>query len=591
MDWYPWCNEAFQAARAENKPIFLSIGYSTCYWCHMMEKDSFEKQEVADVLNKHFISIKVDREEHPEVDQIYMDAVVTLTGQGGWPLSVFLTPDLKPVTGATFFWKDQFLSVLNHMQNLWEKEPEKLLQQAAELTQFLNQKSAAAPKEILQEIFQTAFEELESHFDAAHGGFGGAPKFPQPFVLQLLMRIGRRSQNQKALEMVVKTLEAMAAGEIFDKVGGGFHRYATQADWNEPHYEKMLYDNALLATTFLEAFQATKRGRFGEGARRTLDYVLRDMTRPEGGFYSAQDAGPVGKEGEYYRWSEAEKKLSPEALFKIRQKRTPPHKDDKILTSWNGLMIGALARGYQVLGEEKYLKAAQAAAHFIRARLFKEGKLLRRFREEESLYAGTLDDYAFLIDGLLHLYESDFDLGWLEWAKGLQKSQDEIFWDEEEAGYFFSDPNEKTLVIHKKEYHDGALPSGNAVSALNLLRLFGLTCEKSYHDLAESLLKRFAKEAEKYPTGFAQALIAIDFLKGPPKEIAVVGPLKDEGVQTLRAYLYQTFLPNKVLAFGELPALQGKKMLREKPTFYICENHFCKAPTNDWEEAKRQIQE
>lgn len=499
VHWFAWGPDAFETARRENKPIFLSIGYSTCYWCHMMEKDSFERQEVADVLNAHFISIKVDREEHPDVDQIYMDAVISLTGQGGWPMSVFLTPDLKPFTGGTFFWKDQFVSALARIRELWEKEPQKVLAQAGEITEYLKEKGAAPPHgPVSAELSAKAFEQLRQDFDAVHGGFGGPPKFPHEPVLSFLLCHHRRTQNREALEMTLKTLSAMATGEIFDHVGGGFHRYATQADWNEPHYEKMLYNNALLPLVYSEAFALTGEAKYAAITRQTLAFILKELTHPEGGFFSALDAGEVGREGEYYRFSKEE-----------REKAKPPRRDEKILTSWNGLMIAAMAET-AATGEQGFLKPAQNAARFAETKLLCNGELLRRFCDHESRFPGTLDDYAFFIHGLLALHAADGDKHWLEWAAELQKKQDGVFWDEKGGGYFFADPRDASIVLKKKEFHDGALPSGNAVSALNLLKLGSITCEENYLNLAKALVERLAAEASKYPAGFPTGLIAID---------------------------------------------------------------------------------
>jgi hypothetical protein len=616
VHWFAWGSEAFEAAKRENKPIFLSIGYSTCYWCHMMEKDSFELPEVADALNKDFISIKVDREEHPDVDQIYMDAVIGITGRGGWPMSVFLTPDLKPIFGGTFFWRQQFLDLLSRISRSWKEEPDKIFAATQEVMNYLadrNKESGAG--KLSEDLLRSAFHQYEESFDSRHGGFGGAPKFPPSVALSLLLRIHRRTGNQPALQMATQTLDAMARGGIYDKIGGGFHRYATQDDWNEPHYEKMLYDNALMATTYLEAYQVMKaieeekktspegalRGRldpalpvegatrassktYAEVARETLDYVLREMTDPEGGFYSAQDAGEVGKEGEYYHLNKEE-----------RAKHLPPHKDDKILTSWNGLMIAAMAKGYQVLGDECYLTAAQKSASFIERKLHSSGRLLRRYRDGDSRYDGTLDDYAFLIHGLLALYESDFDPKWIRWAEELQRKQDELFWDSTNGGYFFSPADDKTLLVRKKETHDGAIPSGNSVAALNLLRLFGLTFRMECHEKGERLLPILAGEATRYPSGFAQALIALDYRLDRSKEIAVAGSLAE--TKELIREIWRRFLPNKVLAVGlpveglssPIPLLNGKKLIGGKSTIYVCENLTCKRPTTDLGEAIKLI--
>lgn len=588
VHWFPWGEEAFQAARDENKIIFLSIGYSTCYWCHMMEQDSFETREVAEALNRDFISIKVDREEHPEVDQIYMDAVVGMTGRGGWPLSVFLTPDLKPFFGGTFFWRPQFLQLLPEIQDSWQKNPEKILESGTKITRFLEKQgeSSGAAKTDNSHL-QKAFQQLEKSFDETNGGFGGAPKFPHGMELSLLLRIYRRTGNPKALAMVTQTLSAMARGGIYDDIGGGFHRYATREDWNEPHYEKMLYDNALLVWTYLEAYQVTKKQGYAEVARQSLDYVAREMTHPEGGFYSAQDAGEVGKEGEYYRLNKEE-----------RLKYPPLHKDDKILTSWNGLMIASMAKGYQVLGETRYLDAARKAAVFIREKLYKDGKLLRRYRDGESRYDGTVNDYAFLIHGLLTLYESDFDPQWIRWATDLQSEQDKLFWDQKNGGYYLAEAEEKSLLVRKKEFDDGVTPSGNSLSALNLSRLHNLTFDQKYPETLKRLLSVASGIAASYPAGHSMLMAAVDYDLDRSKEVAVVGKPDDPAMREIRKFFFESFIPNKILAMGEPvplgdathpPILQGKPMMNDRPTIYVCENNICKCPTTSLEEAKKLV--
>ncbi len=575
VDWYPWGEEAFEKARRENKPIFLSIGYSTCYWCHMMERDSFELTDVAEALNRDFVSIKVDREEHPDVDRIYMEAVIGMSGHGGWPMSVFLTPDLKPFFGGTFFWRAQFLDLLARINEAWKNEPAKVREAGQQLFAHLNRKEPVAGQGTIQtEPLREAFRELQQGFDPTHGGFGPAPKFPHSMGISLLLRIHRRSGNKEALEMAKKSLDGMAEGGIYDRIGGGFHRYATREDWNDPHYEKMLYDNALLAMTYLEAFQVTQNKTYAQVVSQTFDYILREMTDREGGFYSAQDAGEVGKEGDYYRLSKEE-----------RPRHEPPHKDDKILTSWNGLMIASLARGYQPLGDERYLAAAQRAARFIQSKLYRDKKLLRRYRDGDARYDGTVDDYAFLIHGLLALYESDFDRGWLDWATELQKKQDEDFWDES-GGYFFTPPGEKRLIVRGKETNDGATPSGNSIAALNLLRLHGLTYERKYLDRADRLFGFLAGFLAKYPAGYAQALIAADYRLDRSKEVVVAGKVNDPKLKEAVEKICRMFLPNKVLIIGEVP---GKPMINNLPTFYICENQTCKAPTTDWETARKLL--
>lgn len=644
VHWYPWGEEAFQAARDEGKIIFLSIGYSTCYWCHMMEKDSFEIPEVAEVMNKYFINIKVDREEHPDVDQIYMDAVQGMTGRGGWPMSVFMTPDLKPFFGGTFFWRQQFLGLMERIQEEWTKNPTNLREFGDKVVQALRDEPGCSSDAAYDEEFlRQAFHGMKRRFDPSYGGFGSAPKFPHGMDLMLLLRIHRRTGSAEALQMAVKTLDEMARGGLYDHLGGGFHRYSTDERWFAPHFEKMLYDNATLVLAYLEAYQVTKNRLYAEVARDALDYVLRDMTSEEGGFYSAEDAGDVGKEGEYYVWtySELESILEKDELdlvqklygvtekgnwehgqnilhvrsnedwektrergaihvrkklFAARLKRPAPHKDDKILTSWNGLMIAAMAKGFQVLEDTKYLKAAQASSSFIRASLFKDGELKRRYRGADSRFSGTLDDYAFLINGLLHLFESDFDDNWLEWAAELQKIQDEKFWDESSHGYFFSAANEANLFIRKKEFHDSSLPSGNAVSLLNLLRLFGFTFDKHYHDRAQMFLSAIAGRMKgRTPLGHATALMAFDYVLDESKEIAVIGNAEDAHTRQVCHFIYQNFLPNQVFAVGGVggsitaPLIKDKSQMGDETTVYICQTNACQAPKTNLEQAKQEI--
>ena len=645
VNWYPWGKEAFEKAKAENKPIFLSIGYSTCYWCHVMEKDSFELEEVAEVLNKHFIAIKVDREERPDVDQIYMDAVIAMSGHGGWPLSAFLTPDRRPFFGGTFFWKDQFISVLNQIHNAWTNEKEKVLKSAESLTQHISAKpSVPEDGEIDDDVFRKAIAQLTQRFDSRWGGFGDAPKFPPSETLSFLLRLHRRSANPNLLKMVELTLEKMAYGGMYDHLGGGFARYSTDEKWLVPHFEKMLYDNALLSNVYLEAYQVTKKDFYKDVATETLDYVLRDMTSDKGGFYSAEDAGEVDKEGEFYVWKfEVVKEILTEAEFKEiqklyglskegnfehnnilnlqeelkwsdknsalaksaskkllleRDKRTRPHKDDKVLTSWNGLMIRSMAKAYQVLGDKRYLRAAQNSAKFIEKNLYKDGELLRRYRDGEAKIAAVLDDYAFLILGLIELYQSDFDEHWLRLAIKLQDKQDELFLDKQEGGYFFSRDSDKSLIVRKKDLHDGALPSGNAISARNLLQLKALTFEERYRETAKDIFNAMGTSFERYPSGLTSALSGLDFFFDASKEVVVVGHLDSKEASEFKKKVRENFLPSKVLAYGKATSFEdesglimfrGKQVLNNKTTIYVCENNTCKAPTNDPEKAFKEV--
>lgn len=644
VHWFAWGDVAFRAAREENKLIFLSIGYSTCYWCHMMEKDSFEIPEVAAVMNAHFINIKVDREEHPDVDQIYMDAVMAMTGRGGWPMSVILTPDLKPVFGGTFFWRAQFVQLLEHVESEWRKKPDDFREFGARVVATLSGESAhVATQSYDEEILREAFHALERRFDPTYGGFGPAPKFPHTSDIQLLLRIHRRSGNAAALMMAEKTLTAMACGGMYDQLGGGFHRYSTDAQWFAPHFEKMLYDNALLTQAYLEAYQLTHKPLYAKVAREILDYVLREMTAPQGGFYSAQDAGDVGEEGDFYVWTYDELKtllsaselelvktvfgVSAEGnwehgknilhvpsielweqknttvlrdvmvrLFATRHKRVYPRKDDKILTSWNGLMIAAMARGSQVLAEPKYLLAAQNAATFLRHHLYKDEKFLRRHRDGDSRFDGTLDDYAFVIDGLIHLFQADCNDAWYEWALALQKKQHELFWDEVGGGYYFSQNGETSLVIRKKEFHDGAIPSGNAYSLLNLLRLSAFALDVTLHKRAEEILGNVISNIRTRSTlGYSHSLMALDFVLDASQEIVLIGSAKE--TQGFKTFVQDNFLPNSVCVVrgveggSRIPLVQNKPRLENAATFYICQNNTCQAPTTDIEKAKALILE
>lgn len=656
VHWYAWGKEAFEAARKENKLIFLSIGYSTCHWCHVMEHESFETQEVADVMNRHFISIKVDREERPDVDKIYMDAVVGMTGRGGWPLSVFLTPDLKPFFGGTYYPKDAFIKILQNVNQLWETQREKIVESGQQLATHLQEATQnVTGQKVSEDLLVKAFDFFRSRFDETWGGFGPPPKFPKSVELSLLLRIHHRSGESDALKMVETTLDKMARGGMYDHLGGGFARYSTDKKWLVPHFEKMLYDNALLVVTYLEAYQVTGKSLYSSVARETLDYILRAMTDKQGGFYSAEDADSEGEEGKFYVWNEGKlsailspaefdlfKKVygvTPEGnfaehgkpnhhanilslsnefgweikedprlknaqkkLFEVREKRIHPHKDDKILTDWNGLMIAAMAKGYQVLGDERYLEAAQNSAKFIRDQLWAkippkgDFQLLHRYRDGESRIEAMLDDYSFLIHGLISLYESDFNPDWLSWARDLQDKQDELFWDTKEGGYFLTPENQPDLIVRGKEYYDGALPSGNSVALLNLLRLMGLTFETRYRDQAVKLFTVFP--LSRHPAGAATALMAVDYHLGRSKEIAVIGMEHSPQTQEMRRFLYQSFLPNKVLAMGygekkdeSVPLLSNRGLIDKRTTIYVCEGGTCLMPTTDVELAKKMILE
>lgn len=641
--WYPWGEAAFKAAREEDKPIFLSIGYSTCHWCHVLEKESFEDRQVADVLNEGFICIKVDREEHPDVDKIYMDAVQAMTGSGGWPLTVVMGPDLMPFFGGTYFPKEDLIQILQTLNVAWQKDRVKIAAIGKKVQSYLNSRNVLSAGSITLDegVLKQAYRRMLARFDPEYGGFGHRPKFPPTMKLGLLGRIARRSGEPKALKMVAETLEYMARGGMYDHLGGGFHRYSTDREWLTPHFEKMLYDQAALARVYLEGFQLTGNPMFEQVARGVLDYVLRDMTGPQGQFYSAEDADSEGVEGKFYVWSlqELKKHLSESEyrrfaavydvsgegnfdlpgqsaanilalkqdadwqarqalasirrkLLQIRNRRVHPFKDDKTITAWNGLMLGSLAKAYQVLGDEKYLKAARRAARFLQTHLYRSGKLLRRYRQGDAEYPGTLDDYAYLVQGLLTLYEADFDAAWFRWARELQAKQDELLWDGDGWGYFFSEADSNFLPLRKKEFHDNARPSGNGVAVLNLLRLYNFTLDGSYKTKAQNVLKGIGERLTRFPNGYSQMLIALDFYLDRAKQVAVVGDARSPANKTILRAFQTRFLPNKILAFksssdsaAALPVLKDKVTAQGKTTVYVCEENVCKYPTSDLDKA------
>lgn len=642
VHWQAWGEEAFQMAKAANKPIFLSIGYSTCHWCHVMAHESFEDLEVAAALNRDFIPIKVDREERPDVDDIYMSALHAMRQRGGWPLSMFLTHDLKPFYGGTYWPKPLFLNVLGQVAKVWRESPDQVFETGQSIVDYLKlQKSAQAEGVGMSEdVFGGFFRQSLMSFDPAWGGFGQAPKFPHANQLAMLLRIWRRSGEPRALEMVRFTLDKMARGGIYDHLGFGFARYSTDARWLIPHFEKMLYDNAQLAVAYLEGFQATQDPMFRRVAGETLEYVLRVMTDPEGGFFSAEDADSEGEEGKFYvwtfeelsevltkdelehfcrvyqvspggnfehgtnnlsladefAWSEKEHPLirsAWEKLFPLREARVHPHKDDKVLTAWNGLMIRAMAIGYQVLGDEKYLIAAHRAVEFLKKKLVQQGELLARYREGEARFAARLDDYAYLVQALIDLYACDFNPETLSWALDLQGRQDAKFWDAVGGAYFFTDGSDPSLLLRGKEGMDGALPNANAVAAANLLRLHDLTLDSAYREKAMKTLEVFAPTAAEFPSAFGTLLLAYDYLTDGAAEIAIVDAKDGVGEAFLRG-LRGGFFPNVVVACGSEgqdfpPLLQGKTRLDGGSAIYICRERTCEKPLSVVAEALAKL--
>ena len=584
VNWFPWKEEAFNKANKENKPVFLSIGYSTCHWCHVMAHESFEDESVARLINEIFIPVKVDREERPDIDKVYMQVAILMTGSGGWPLTIFLTPDKTPFFAATYIPRNNqyghkgLIEILQQVKELWKYQQNKLLEQGNQLIDALQKNSVNLNGEILtNEILERAYQEFSDRFDNKAGGFGKAPKFPSPHQLLFLLRYWKRTENEQALAMVEKTLQSMQAGGIFDHIGFGFHRYSTDKNWILPHFEKMLYDQALLSMSYLEAYQMTGKIIYSDTARKILNYVTRDMMSEEGGFYSAEDADSEGEEGKYYLWTEKElkdildkdefvfvkkyfnietegnlyKKGQPgeifgnrnifykglqeqtraditkeivvsdtgkwekirEKLYGIRAKRIPPDKDRKILTDWNGLIIAALAKAAQVLEDEDFLEAAKKAADFIFRRLEdSSNRLLHRYSEGDAAIPGFLDDYAFLIWGLLELYEATFSNEYLQKALDLNKVLFLDFWDEKNGGFYFTSANNEQLLIRQKEVYDGAIPSGNSVAFCNLLKLADFTGNKQFKQRAYQLLKAFSPMVEQNPSAYAYFLTGVDLL-------------------------------------------------------------------------------
>lgn len=628
VDWFPWGEEAFEKAKRENKLVFLSIGYSTCYWCHVMEKECFEQADVGAALNASYVSVKVDREEHPDVDEIYMDAIMAMNGQGGWPMSVFLTPDRKPFYGGTYIPREHFLQLLKQVQDAWKNAPEQILAGGDKLTKAISEAAPPAAAENLaqHELFQRFAGQADQRFDPEHGGFSTAPKFPSAQVIRLLLRFFKDQRHPKLLEMATRSLDRMAAGGIYDQLGGGFHRYSVDEKWLVPHFEKMLYDNALLVPAYLEAYQLTGRERYAQVARETLDYLLRDLQAPGGAFFSAEDAGEVKREGEFYVWKEPELrevlggdfdafvKVYPvtaegnfehgtnvlhlpaltddartseiralkEKLLARREKRARPHRDNKILAAWNGLALTAFALGHRILGDARYLRAGEECARWMREHLFRGGQLHRRYCDGESRYHGTSSDYAFVIQGLISLYEASFEPTWLIWAKELQAKLDAEFWSPEQKGYLTAARDEAGLITRKVDRQDGALPSPNSVAYGNLLRLAQYFLDVELDDRAAELFEAHGVVPEKYPLGLPTLLLGLYLRQhGGPRLLVLSGasiPRREELLQKLR----KKFLPDLLLGGMEenppagIPVLEGKGA--RTPTAFLCEDGTCQQP-------------
>ncbi len=661
VDWFPWGEEAFEKARREDKPIFLSIGYSTCHWCHVMERESFENPQIAELMNRWFVSIKIDREERPDIDRIYMTYVQATTGSGGWPMSVWLTPDLHPFVGGTYFPPDNrygrpgFALILERIAEAWKNDRASIIESSRSVMDQLREaagSSARGHDRVDASVMDSAFQQFRRSFDTKLGGFGDAPKFPRPSVHNFLLRYWKGTGNDEALDMVVTTLIAMEKGGMNDQLGGGFHRYSVDAYWFVPHFEKMLYDQAQLVSSYIEAFQITGEPVLANAARRTLDYVLRDMTSAEGGFYSAEDADSAPdahsrekREGAFYvwRWSEVlsllgepranwfafrygmepdgnvsndphgefagqnilfqahnieetarqferpvaemESELNECAriLFEARAGRPRPHLDDKILTAWNGLMISAFAKAGAVLERADYVRAAGRAASMVLSKLSDSGgNLMRRYRDGAAAIPGMLDDYAFFIQALLDLYETTGEFGRLEAAISLAEKQSELFEDREAGGFFASAHEDASRLMRVKDDYDGAEPSGNSVSLMNLLRLQRMTGREDFLESARKLLASFEHRLASAPFGMPQMLCAAEFDLAAPREIVIAGELDAQ----MSHLLWREFDPNRVVlrASPALARWQPQVEAMSGPAVYVCQNFACQAPARNAED-------
>jgi uncharacterized protein len=657
VDWYPWGDEAFEKAVQENKPIFLSIGYSTCHWCHVMEEESFENVEVAAHLNENFIAIKVDREERPDIDSYYMTVAQLLTGGGGWPLNVILTPDKKPFFAGTYIPRESFpgrtgmLTLLPAISDAWENRKGEVDSSVESIMNALEQTITAdlSGNGITDAFHATAFEHLSSAFDSVNGGFGQSPKFPAAHNLIFLTRYWKRTGEISALEMIEKTLVEMRYGGIYDHVGFGFHRYSTDSEWHLPHFEKMLYDQAMISAAYIEAYQATDNELFRQTVEEIFSYELREMSSPEGGFYTAEDADSEGEEGIFYLWSMKELELllgdnapaisaafgasvegnyRDEAsgtatslnlldrvgdvvplewdearieLLAVRDKRIHPLKDDKILTDWNGLMISSLARGSRVFGNDTYVQAARNAADFIVYEMtLEDGSLLHMYREGEASIEGNLDDYAFFIQGLIDLYQATFDLKYLEKAVSLTEKMLEDFLDDDEGGFYLTSDGNDELPIRQKKSADGALPSANSAAFGNFLRLSWLTGNTEYLNHGLNIGKNFSRFLKQAPEGHSMMLAWHELLLAEPVEVIVVGNKKAEDTKNILSELDKLYVPGMVILVKDsetgdsalekiAPFTEGYGIIGGKATVYVCRNFVCNLPTNDIEEMLSQI--
>ena len=663
VNWYPWGEEAFETAKNLNRPILLSIGYSTCHWCHVMEEESFEDEEIAKFLNENYIAIKVDREERPDVDSIYMVAVQTMTGRGGWPMTTWLTHDKRPFYGGTYFPARDgdrgipigFLTLIKKLKHIYDEQPDEVAQQSQQLANIIISSLRPLARGNLlpsKKILHDTFINYQSIFDSQHGGHSQAPKFPSDISIRFLLRYQRHNKDAGALDMAILTLKKMAAGGIYDHIGGGFHRYSTDKKWLIPHFEKMLYDNALISIAYLEAYQLTGDENFLRITKEILRYIERDMTSPNGAFYSATDADSFvdnnhRKEGYFFTWTAQEldhalgiklsnivksyyavtdngnfegrnilhtpndksvvaKKLNistekltaiisnaKEKLYKVRDKRSHPIRDEKILTAWNGLMISAFARAGLILGEQNYIEHAVKAAKFIKTNLIEEGRLFRSYKDDSRKHNAYLNDYAFYIASTLDLYQATHDVNWLNFAIELEKTLSNLYEDKANGGFFMTSDDHENLLVREKPYFDGAEPSGNSIAVLNLLRLYEFTSNDLYRKRADKALKSANQILAERPTAHSEMMIAMDYYLDTPKEIIIITPKdkKQDAEPFIKKYR-KSFLPNSIIVVlsegseqinvsKRIPLVKGKRVIQGKTTAYVCEQGVCKLPTID----------
>ncbi|MBI2942210.1 MAG: thioredoxin domain-containing protein [Chloroflexi bacterium] len=664
VDWYPWGSEAFARARREDKPILLSIGYAACHWCHVMERESFENPSIAQLMNALFVNVKVDREERPDIDAVYMDTVQAMTGHGGWPLTVFLTPEGKPFYGGTYFPPTDrpgmpgFPRLLTSVADAYRHRRAVVDESAKQLVDALREHAdlRPVPSPLTTTVLTTALEGISRSYDARSGGFGDAPKFPAPLTLELLLRAARWSGGQQALKMVTHTLEMMERGGIHDQIGGGFHRYSVDARWLVPHFEKMLYDNAQLSRVYLLAYQVTGKSEYRRIAEETLDYVRREMTSPEGGFFSAQDADSEGQEGKFYLWTldELEAVLGSELtpivaryygvtaqgnfegknilhvsqspaevasaaglslrkletliagarrqLSAARARRSWPGRDDKIITAWNGLMLRSFADAARILDRADYREVALRNAEFVLARLLaaRDGtRLFRTYKDGVARLPGYLEDYTFLADGLIALYEATFAPRWLETARSLMETVMARFADPQGPGFFDTADDHEALVIRPKEHVDNATPAGNSVAADVLLRLSLFFAEPEYERQAVQILESLVQPMMRHPTAFGRLLLAVDFSLAEPREVAIVGEAGREDTRELLRVVRQGYRPYVVVASRSpddqraaqaIPLLDGRGPIDGRATAYVCEHYVCQAPTTSPDELARRLE-